>query len=564
MFIRKVTHQYPSGPVDYLYLVEGYRDGKRVRQRVVVNFGRADVLAEHLDRLIQLLRPHVGAAPAAASAIEAPQALTYGPVAVARQLWTHLGLDALITRACGADVAERSFVLVAHRLLHPGSEHALAWWLEESFVADGEGRRLLPHWEARGRGRVASRQLQQWYRTLDALVGAKAQLETELYLRLRDLFGLQVDVVFFDLTSTYFEGAGPAELARHGHSRDGRPRNRQILVGVVMASGWPIASYVFEGHRQDRQTVEEILSDVRTRFAVQRVVWVADRGMVSDDTLAVMTQGEDHYLVGLRRRRSPTAQAVLAAAKRTLRQPLPEGGELSEVQLAGDPVRYIVVWSPERLLFERALRRQDMRRCRDELHKLQRAVSRGTLTAREKIGARVGRILAQHRGTRYFAWALTPAGAFRFWVDRAKLRAERRLEGTYLLQTNDATLTAVQAVATYKDLQTVERAFHALKDTLAVRPIYHQTETRVRGHLFVAHLALVLGCALEKTLRRAGLTMALETALAALRPVRLVTLELGETSLQVVTRPTTHAQAVLKAVGLGRLRPPGECSENAS
>lgn len=563
MFIRKVTHRYPSGPVDYLYLVEGYREGGKVRQRVIVNFGRADVLAPHVDTLVRLLRPYVPATTGPLTAVQAPQALTYGPVAVARQLWTQLGMDAIIARTCDAAVAERSFVLAAHRLVHPGSEHALAWWLEESFVPDRAGQRILPQWKVHGRVRVAHRQLQHWYRTLDRLLAAKAQIEADLYLRLRDLFGLQVDVVFFDLTSTYFEGAGPTGLARHGHSRDGRPRNRQVLVGVVMASGWPIASYVFEGHRQDRTTVQEVVDDVRQRFAIQRVVWVADRGMVSEQTLTAMTAGEDHYLVGLQRRRNPTAQAILDAATGP-RQPLPEGGQLCEVRLPGDRALYVVVWSPERLAFEREMRRQEMRRCRNELRTLKIAVARRKLKAPAKIGARAGRILAAHHGTRYFAWEVTADGRFRFWVDRAKLRAERRVEGTYILQTNDPALDASRAVATYKDLQTVERAFRALKDVLAVRPMYHQTAPRVRGHLFVAHLALVLGCALEKALRRAGLTMALDTALEALRPVRLVTLELKDTQIQVVTKPTAHAQAVLKAVGLSRLRPPGERCENAS
>jgi hypothetical protein len=570
MFVRKIARDYPGGRVEYVYLVENYREGARVRQRTVANLGRADVLAPHLDALVQLLRPQLLAPPPSAPSsgpVRVPEALTYGPVAVAQHLWQAVGLGEILTHLCGAEIAERSFVLVAHRLVHPGSEHALAWWLDESFVPDARGQRLRPEWQPRGRVRVSARQLQHWYRTLDVLLGAKSKIEMELYARLRDLFGLKVDIVFFDLTSTYFEGRGPRTIARHGHSRDGRPRNRQVLVGVVMASGWPIASYVFEGHRQDRSTVRDVLADVRRRFVVQRVVWVADRGMVSEDTLTAMTEGEDHYLVGLQWRRNPTAQAVVQATAGQPRQVLPDGdGAVCEVTLPGHPGRYIVAWSPERLRYERGLRRQDMRRTRDRLRKLARAVARGQLRDAAKIGARAGACLSAHHGTRYFAWALTPDGRFRYWVDRAKLRAERRVEGTYILQTNEPTLDALQAIAVYKELQLVERGFRSLKDVLAMRPIYHRTERRVRAHLFVAHLALVLGCALEKALRRAGLTMALETALEALHPVRLVTLDVDGAITRIVTKPTSHAQAVLKAVGLSRLRPPGdagECSETA-
>lgn len=562
MFIRKIVRQSAAGPIEYLYLVEGFRDQGRVRQRVVANLGRADLLASHVDALLRLLRPYVDRPLGSLDAVYAPQALTYGPVAVARQLWEHLGVGAIIARRCGAEVAERAFVLVAHRLVHPGSEHALAWWLDESYVADGQGRRWRPQWAQRGRVRVRSRQLQQWYRTLDHLLAVKDDIEQDLYVQLRDLFGLQVDLVFFDITSTYLEGRGP-EIADYGHSRDGHSRDRQVLIGVVMASGWPIASYVCEGNRADRETVAPIVQDVRTRFALQRVVWVADRGMVSAETLRLLAQDEDRYLVGLPRRRNPVAQAVLQATADDAWQPLPEGGQVQEVHLPGETGRYIVVRSPERLRWERERRREAMRRCRDALRKVADAVSAGRLRVPEKIGARAGVILNTHHGHRYFAWALTPDGHFRFWVDRAKLRAELRLEGTYILQTNDATLEVFQAVAAYKDLQTVERGFRCLKDVLAVRPIYHQTEPRVRGHLFVAHLALLLGIALEKALHRAGLTLALDTALEALHPVRLVTLELDGHQTRVITKPTPHAQAVLKAVGLARLVPPAPCSEMA-
>jgi hypothetical protein len=547
--------------VEYLYLVEGYREGGRVRQRVIANLGRADLLAPHAAQLLALLRPYLTEPVSSLREAAAPEALTYGPPVVARQPWDALGLPRVLTQHCGQDVAERAWVLVAHRLLHPGSEHALAWWLEESYVTDAQGCRWRAQWAQRGRVRVRHRQLQGWYRTLDRLLAAQAAIEQDLYLQLRDLFGLQVDLVFFDLTSTYFEGRGP-ESARHGHSRDGHARDRQVLVGVVMASGWPIASYVFEGNRADRSTVAEIVSDVRARFALQRVVWVADRGMVSQDTLGLMTQGDDRYLVGLQRRRNPLAQAVLQAARGQW-QALPEGGQVQEVHLPGEATRYIVVRSPERLSWERERRREAMRRCRDALHQLAHAVAQRRLRAPEQIGARAGAILKAHHGHRYFPWALTPDGHFHFWVDRAKLRAELRVEGTYILQTNDAILDTRQAVAAYKDLQTVERGFRCLKDALAVRPIYHQTESRVRGHLFVAHLALLLGIALEKALRRASLTLSLDAALEALRPVRLVTLELDGHQTRVITRPTPHAQAVLKAVGLPRLTPPEPRSEIA-
>src|SRR5208282_3049469 len=153
-------------------------------------------------------------------------------------------------------LADRVLVLVANRLCRPGSEHALAQWLESDFVCGRDGERILARWQQQGRVRVDLNWLQDWYRTLDQLVGRKERIEVELFGRLRDLFHLEVEMVFYDLTSTYFEGRGPAGLADFGYSRDGKRRNRQVQVGLVMINGWPIAHHVFDGSLRDAETVE--------------------------------------------------------------------------------------------------------------------------------------------------------------------------------------------------------------------------------------------------------------------------------------------------------------------
>jgi len=145
------------------------------------------------------------------------------------------------------------------------------------------------------------------------------QIEKELFLRLRNLFSLQVDWVFYDLTSTYFEGHGPAELAQHGYSRDGKPRHRQVLVGMVMIEGWPIAQHVFEGNQRDASTVDSVLQDLEERFGLGRVVFVGDRGMVTSQNIERLRSRGQGYLVGLqRRRRSEVLQYLKRATGRWL------------------------------------------------------------------------------------------------------------------------------------------------------------------------------------------------------------------------------------------------------
>ena len=187
-------------------------------------------------------------------------------------------------------LADRAFVLVANRLSCPGSEHHLASWLETDYVCDRDGKRWLPEWEEHGRVQVNLSWLQRWYRTLDELLRYKEEIEQALYFKLRDLFSLKVELVFYDLTSVYFEGEDPSELACYGHSRDGKPRNKQVEVGMVMVNGWPIAHHVFRGNKRDFQTVGEVVDDLEKRFGLKRVVFVGDRGMVTSDNIAMLRE----------------------------------------------------------------------------------------------------------------------------------------------------------------------------------------------------------------------------------------------------------------------------------
>ena len=217
MYPRTVKVRSKNGTVnEYIRVVEAYREDGKVKQRVVADLGRKDLLIEILPKLQRLLGGHSGSEPTDPAVPHVVDASTWGPVLVVRALFHQLGLwsifDSQLGKAKGVPFADRAFVLVANRLIHPASEHGLASWLESDFVCDRQGRRFIPHWHQRRRVRVHPRQLDAWYRTLDQLHDAKAEIEVDLYNRLRDLFSLKPDLVLYDITSTYFEGAGPAIL----------------------------------------------------------------------------------------------------------------------------------------------------------------------------------------------------------------------------------------------------------------------------------------------------------------------------------------------------------------
>jgi len=446
MYIRVTKVKRGDGKIDeYLRLVESYWNQGSPRHRVICNLGRKELLAPHVDTLVRILK---GEEPSPkASSASAVGAWDWGVMLVARHLSQELGLTRILDdRLKDHEVTDRALALVANRLCEPTSEHGMARWLETDFVCDRFGERWLPEWRddaerlrsRRPRVRVKDRQLRQWYGTLDKLVVHKRDVEKELFLRLRNLFALKVDLVFYDLTSTYFEGSGPAGLAKHGHSRDGKPRNRQILVGVVMIDGWPIAHHVFEGNKRDSTTVESVLKDIQERFGLQRVVFVGDRGMVTLDNVELLRSQEQGYLVGLNRRRRPEILRYLQRATGPWLE-CPAGvtaSEKAEVpktrvqEVASDKsdVRVFVVHSDERLAYEQGEREKAMERVRTELEALEQRVAKGKLRAPEKIGAAASRLLTRNHGSRYYSWQLK-AGKFRFFEHPTNLEQQKALEG---------------------------------------------------------------------------------------------------------------------------------------
>jgi transposase len=577
MYLRTTRVKRADGHVDeYIRLVESYWNNGSPRHRIICNLGRKEILAPHADALMRILKGEEKRA--AKQAADAIGAWDWGPMLVARHFWQELGLRRIIDGCVRPmedreEVTDRALALVTNRLCKPTSEHGIARWLETDYVCNRKGERWLPDWREeaerlaskRPRVKVKDRQLRQWYGTLDRLIRSKERIEKELFLSLRNLFSLQADLVFYDLTSTYFEGHGPAGLAYHGHSRDDKPRNRQVLVGQVMIDGWPIVHHVFEGNKRDSATVANVLKDIEERFSLRRVVFVGDRGMVTSDNIELLRSKHHGYLVGLSRRRRPEVIAYIRAAQgRWLECPMgitarektnPPKTLVQEVPSGKQGVRVFIVHSDERLQYERGEREKAMLKVQQELQALQERVTQGKLKAPEKIGAAATRVLARNHGTRYYDWRLKD-GKFEYFEHPVNLAQEKALEGKYVIQTEEPNFSALDAVAIYKELGEVERAFRGLKDVIEMRPVYHQKPHRVKAHVFVASLAFLIDRALEKKLKSAQIDISTEEAWQLLKTVRVVEIDLGnEEQKQSVTRGSARAARILKAVGVSNLDP---------
>jgi transposase len=288
--------------------------------------------------------------------------------------------------------------------------------------------------------------------------------------------------------------------------------------------------------------------------------------MVSLENLALIRRDGQGYIVGLQRRRREEIFRYIEQARGpwtecpvgiTAREQHPTPKTLvQEVPSGKEGVRILVVHSEEREGYERAMRSSAMERARAALEKLSARVAAGRLKQPEKIGAAAARILARRHGHRYFAWALED-GVFRFFEHPLHLKREQVYEGKYVIQTEEATLSPVEAVQAYKELSEVERAFRALKDVLNLRPLSHHKKERVQAHIFVAFLGFLLHRALEKKLKAAGVDLSATEALRALRTIRVVEVNL-ENGLRkrCVTKGSPRAQQILTAVGITETAPP--------
>jgi transposase len=583
MFIRSVKIPSSNGTVhEYVRIVGSVRENGKVKQKVIANLGRRDTLEAVLPLLNRFLRGEEDQAQLARQLgqegpIEVLDASTWGPMLVARHFFGQLGLWSLLDEGRrwpkllpeedpDDDWVSRVLALIANRLTRPCSEHALAAWLETDYVCDRHGRRYVPCWKPQRRVQVDWAQLQRWYRTLDHLLLNKETLEVALYERLRTLFDFQPDLVMYDLTSTYFEGHGPA-LAKHGYSRDGKPRNVQVVVGVVMVAGWPIAHHVWAGNRRDSTTVKEVIKDLAKRFSFRRVIFVGDRGMVTESNLKLFSESDSPgFLVGMTRRRNPEAETLIDRVREAewidcpggisaREKKTPPRTRVQEVSCDRQGVRVFVVDSDERRAYEERQRTKAMKRAREALEKVQTRVAKGQLKQPEKIGAAVERALQRYRGYRYYGWELKE-GNLEIFEHPVNLSREKKYEGKYLIQTDQAEMTPQEAVANYKDLNEVERGFRSLKDPLGMRPIWHHVDRRVKAHIFVAALAFLMERMLERALKKAGIDLSAQSALEALKTIRHVQFRIDGKLRSGTTPGSSRARQVLKTLKLSDHRPP--------
>ena len=451
--------------------------------KIIYNFGREDqVDKEALRRLMQsiarVLSPEEHAAvqmgvDIGSVSIKTDKAL--GGVWVLEQLWEKLGIRAalerlLADRQFSTPVERAIFAMVANRALAPMSKLAIEDWVENDVTITG----------------LSEVQVHQLYRAMDFLIAHGTEVQESVFFSTANLLNLEVDLLYFDTTSTYFEVEpdpdDEEELRRLGHSKDHRPDLLQVVIGLaVTREGIPVRCWVWPGNTSDMEVIAEVKNDL-TGWKLGRVITVVDRGFSSAENLRHLQRAGGHYIAG-ERMRAGMNSVEQALSRQGRYKAIRDNMEIKEI-VVGDGearARYVLVRNPVVAERERQLRERALEELREELKRLKPCKG-------EQHSKAVCELMASRRYGKYLK--LGSDGIPR--IDQAKVKQEARLDGKYLVKTSDDTLSAEDVALGYKQLLEVEDAFRSLKSTLELRPIYHRLADRIRAHILICWMALLL------------------------------------------------------------------------
>lgn len=529
-----------AGPHRYLQIVESYREGGKVRQRVLATLGRLDVLKQsgQLERLIASGARHCERL-AVLSAHDAGKTepvcvRSIGPDLVFGRLWTQMGLPEILApmlegRRFAFDVERSIYLTVLHRLVAPGSDRAAERWRED-YRIPGAGDLELQHlYRAMA---WLGEAVEEGPHVLGSPRCVKDRIEEALFDRDRDLFS-GVDMVFFDTTSLYFEGEGGATLGQRGHSKDSRPDLKQMVVGIVMdARGRPLCCEMWPGNTADARTLLPVVQRMRKRFRIREVGIVSDRGMISEEAIAAMEACDPpvRYILGARMRRQKEVRDTVLRDRGAWLEVQPERThskdpsplKVREVEVEGR--RYIVCLNQEQ-------RRKDQHDRKAIVEHLRKQLKQG------------GKSLVGNKG--YRRYLKTAPGAFE--IDEEKLRQEAELDGLWVLRTNLDDPAEIVA-RSYKMLWMVEDLFRTTKSILETRPIYHQRDETIRGHVFCGFLALSMKLELERRMCDADLDWEWAEVIRGLDRLQEIEAVFSSKRYALRSQLVGHAQQALRAM----------------
>jgi len=534
MFVRIKT----TGKNQYLQIVQNHREGTKVKQTILGTLGRLDEIAgtSDIDSLISKLGRYSKEVLMVITGQSQIQALTYsiGPAIVFERIWKELEMPAIIhkllePRKFSFDIERAIFMTVLHRLFVSGSDRQCDRWKKTQRIEGSDSLSLHHLYRAMlFLGEEVDDQLGKTPFTNRCM---KDVIEEKLFERRADLF-TGLSMVFFDTTSIYFEGDGGAETGSLGHSKDHRPDLHQMIVGAVInEKGEPICCELWPGNTADVRSLIPVVDRMRVRFGITELCIVADRGMISEKTIVQLEKRGIKYILGVR----------MHMQKIVREDVLSRGGRFEEVRVEDewddlDPLKVKEVWADDKRYIicknERQARKDEATR-NAILQSLQEKLQSGAKT------------LIGNKGFRKYLSVKRNAVT----IDNKKIEDEKRFDGKWVLTTN-TDLPASEVALQYKELWQVEQVFRDMKSILNTRPVYHQLDETIKGHVFCSFLALVLRKELDKRLESIGLELEWNDVKRDLLSLQEVVInEEKNRTIAIRTAPQGSCFNVFKAVG---------------
>ena len=547
MFLRTVRVEKGTRTYHYLKLVESVRRKDKVVQKILVNFGNVDHWPpEKLKKLsddLALLSGLSEKGGLTEDDVDPQSCLDYGPFLLADCIWRRLELSAFLQRA----IQDRLFefevemalkVMVFNRLTRPSSKLALQEWIKGQYIPGVSPQRLKVH---------------HWYRAMDILEEEKEGLEEWVFSRITDLFNLDLSLVFYDLTSSYFEGSGPP-LASYGYSKDHRPDCRQIQIGLLVnRDGIPISHICFDGARSDQRTLPDIVKRLRERFPIGECIFVADDGILNRKTVPLLKKFglKSIWSTGMRKEKyvqqvisslpEPMGKSWQRIKKNLWVYELPEG-------IAGQ--RGVVAFNPQRRKAQRARRKEKIQESLKYLASFNEHTRRGARKNREKTERQIDRWLRSKGARKYFVFKRKGPYNLEYHLEKKVLTHQANLDGMMILHSDAEKLSTEDIARGYRTLTQVEDAFDEIKNFIELRPIRHHTDCRVKAHVAICVIAYLIESLLDKAFDWANMKLTARKALEQLVPLKVVQMDLADKKLKKTTRPTGNQLKLLEIAGL--------------
>ena len=553
MFLRIIDVKKENRNYKYLKLVETVRTKGKVLQKTLLNFGNVDNwpkerLREFIYRLNHFCDLELGPQE---EEVDVYEALDFGACFALDSIWKELELSESLRNhtkrhTLDIDIVPAVKAMVFNRLLEPSSKLQVSEWVKTQ-VIDGIYPEEIP--------------LHHYYRSMDYLMAHKLSLEEDVFWKVNDIFNLDLSLVFYDLTSSYFEGSC-CEIAKHGYSRDHRPDLRQIEIGLLVnREGIPIAHEVFEGNIKDGKTVPDSLDTLQKRFNVKRCIFVGDNAMATPDNIARLRDDNYEYIMSLKLLKDARALELLKAFSTEDYMQFTRVKDnlfIKEISSPADGFhkdeRLIICYNPERAQKTKHHRQQRIEESAAYLQSvIDKPPQRGRPRKPEKVIPMVERQLRKKQTNKYFTYGFTPKGVFEYQLNNDSVTRAEKTDGIWILVTNTQRLEPDEIALGYRTLSGVEHAFKDIKHFLRIRPIYHYKELRVRAHVFICVLAYMIEKFLEKKLKNSQMNLSPQKALQKLKLLRMVTCSIMGNPVNKITKIVKEQKDIFNALSVNEI-----------